>query len=117
MTLAKLALASIPCYIKQTMKLLNTVCNKIDQICRQFIWGSSNSTRKVHLISWNKICSSKKEKGLGFRKDKELNLACMMKLAWGLVSKPNSLWVKVMRSKYGYIENLIPNVRKKIKII
>ena len=73
------------------MRLPNAICNKIDQICRQFIWGSSNIKKKIHLIIWNKNCSAKEEGCLGFHKAKELNLAGMMKPAWHLVSKPNCL--------------------------
>ena len=65
-TLAKLALATIPYYTMQTMKLLNDVCAKIDRICRQFIWGSMKTRRKFHLVNWNKICKPKEKGGLGF---------------------------------------------------
>ena len=58
-----------------------TVCVKMDCICRQFIWGSSENNRKVHLINWNKICNAKEEGGLGFRKAREVNMTCLMKLA------------------------------------
>ena len=58
-TLAKSALASMPSYVMQTVELPNSVCSRIDRICRNFIWGSNESNRKVHLINWNKICSPK----------------------------------------------------------
>ena len=63
-TLAKSALATIPSYIMQIMKLPIIVCAKIDKLCRQFIWGSSENNRNIHLVNWNKICSSKEEGGL-----------------------------------------------------
>ena len=93
-TLAISALGTIPNYIMQTMKLPNIICNKIDRICKQFIWGLSYLKKKIHLISQNKICCPKEEGGLSFRKAKELNLACKMKLTWSLVNKPNYLWSK-----------------------
>ena len=31
-----------------------------------------------------------------------------MKLAWGLISSPESLWVKVLRTKYGIANNTLP---------
>ena len=34
-----------------------------------------------------------------------------MKLAWELINKPETLWVKVMRSKYRCGEEIIPKVR------
>ena len=42
-------------------------------------------------------------------------MACMMKLAWGLVNQADSLWVKVMRHKNGCEKGIIPNVRNKLK--
>ena len=64
------------------------------------------------MINWNKICRpTKDEGGVGFRQAKELNLAFTMKLAWSLVSKPNSLWVQVLKNKYRLGEGSIPNVR------
>ena len=69
-TLAKSTLAYIPSYVLQTMKLHQgvCVCVKIDKICRQFFWGSLESRKRVHLISWNKICRPNEEEGLDLRK-------------------------------------------------
>ena len=39
----------------------------------------------------------------------------MMKLAWVLIIKPNSLWVQVMRSKHGCVDNIIPGDRIRSK--
>ena len=66
-------------------------------------------------MNWNKVCNHKEEGGLGFRKSKEVNLACTMKLALGFISKPKSLWVKVMRSEYEYLENILLVIRKRTK--
>ena len=54
-TLAKLALAIIPSYIMQTIKLLNAICNKIDHICKQFFWGSFDIERKFILLTGTKF--------------------------------------------------------------
>ena len=67
-TLTKSALATIPSYVMQAMKLPTSICYKIDQVCGQFIWGSSDSKRKIHLLSWDRICRREEEGGLGFRK-------------------------------------------------
>ena len=40
----------------------------------------------------------------------------MMKLAWGLVSNQDRLQVKVMRNKYKWGEDLLPNIRGKKKV-
>ncbi|XP_072052154.1 uncharacterized protein [Arachis hypogaea] len=50
-TLTQSALTSIPTYIMQTMRIPLRVCDKIDSICRSFIWGGNNSGKKIHLLS------------------------------------------------------------------
>ena len=92
-TLAKSALSTIPSYVMQTMKIPIGVCNKIDRICRNFIWGTNENRRKIHLVSWEHICKPKEEGGLGFQTARAMNKAYLMKLAWGLTSQPDSLWV------------------------
>ncbi|KAG5573039.1 hypothetical protein H5410_062805 [Solanum commersonii] len=37
----------------------------IDQIQRNFIWGSTSDHRKLHMISWEVVTKKKKEGGLG----------------------------------------------------
>ena len=114
-TLTKSALASIPNYVMQTMKLPANACSKIDKLCRNFVWGSSETRKKIHLVSWKKLCSPKKDGGLSFRKAKDFNLACMMKLAWGIVSKLEALSVKVLRSKYGCSNDMLPVFRNRTR--
>lgn len=59
------------------------------------------------------ICKPKNEGGLGFRRMFDANQALIMKLGWGLIYKPGTLWVRVLRGKYECGEGLIPLVRKK----
>ena len=53
---------------------LTTICNvsfppkillNVDRISRNFLWGSSDSKRKFHMVEWKKITKPKKERGLG----------------------------------------------------
>ncbi|CAN1818738.1 Putative ribonuclease H protein At1g65750 [Linum perenne] len=84
----------------QTSVLPSHICEKIDQKIRNFVWGSSDNCRKLHLVSWDTICKPKDRGGLGLRKTKELNLAYMMKLAFLFFKSPNDLWVQVLQNKY-----------------
>ncbi|CAN1191383.1 Putative ribonuclease H protein At1g65750 [Linum perenne] len=79
---------------------LEEISGKIDRKIRNFIWGSSNGDRKIHLLNWKKICSPKSKGGLGIRSAKELNFAFLMKLCWGMMKKPTELWVQLLMSKY-----------------
>lgn len=49
-TLAKSVLLAMPGYFMQSTMILIGVCEKIEQIVQQFIWGSTNSIRKMALV-------------------------------------------------------------------
>ncbi|XP_061362742.1 uncharacterized protein LOC133306440 [Gastrolobium bilobum] len=49
-------------------------------------------------------------RGLGLRKIKENNMAFIIKLGHRIMTDRNSLWVRVLRSKYKVDERLIPNI-------
>ncbi|CAN1188123.1 Putative ribonuclease H protein At1g65750, partial [Linum perenne] len=99
-TLATSVLNSIPSYIMQTAFLPFSLCDKIDRIIRNFIWGSEGGTMKIHNVNWEIVCKPKKFGGLGLRSAMDLNKAFLLKLVWNLISRPNELWAKVLISKY-----------------
>ncbi|CAN1784070.1 Putative ribonuclease H protein At1g65750 [Linum perenne] len=84
----------------QTAYLPVSLCDRIDRKIRNFIWGSSEAIRKVHNVNWQTVCMPKKLGGLGLRSARELNRAFLMKIAWGLISRPEELWSKVLMTKY-----------------
>ncbi|CAN1800109.1 Putative ribonuclease H protein At1g65750 [Linum perenne] len=86
-------LNTLPTYAMQTTLLPEATCQEIDRKIRNFIWGSKNGERKVHLISWENVCKPKDQGGLGLRSAHELNQAFLMKLTWGMLKKPSKLWV------------------------
>ncbi|KAL8170556.1 hypothetical protein V2J09_022360 [Rumex salicifolius] len=75
-TLAKSVFFSMP------VNSMGVLPFSIDAITRSFIWGSSKSARKMHLVNWEDVTKPKKVGGLGVKRMKELNLALMGKLAW-----------------------------------
>ncbi|XP_019158195.1 PREDICTED: uncharacterized protein LOC109154910 [Ipomoea nil] len=98
--LVQSALATVPVYTMQTGALPVSTCNDIDKLCRDFLWGSNEAKRKIHLINWKEVCSPRTQGGLGLRMAKDFNLALLAKLAWQILNNPEKLWVKVMRQKY-----------------
>ncbi|CAL1403368.1 unnamed protein product [Linum trigynum] len=100
-TLAQSVISSLPAYTMQTTLLPASVCDYIDKKIRAFIWGSTEQGRKVHLIDWETICRPKEEGGLGLRDSTRTNEAYMLKIAWRMLTKPNDLWARVLRGKYG----------------
>ncbi|CAN1775349.1 Putative ribonuclease H protein At1g65750 [Linum perenne] len=66
-----------------------SLCYKIDRKIRNFIWGSTEVTRKIHNVNWQMVCKPKNLGGLGLRSARDLNKAFLMKIVWNLITKPD----------------------------
>ncbi|XP_016168765.1 uncharacterized protein LOC107611342 [Arachis ipaensis] len=112
-TLVKYVLSSMPLYNMQYAVLSSTTCNTIDCICRNFLWGNTEQTKKIHLLSWKRVCEPKSCGGLGIRHASQMNQAFMMKAGWGLIERKEALWARILRSKYGSGTNIMPKVERR----
>lgn len=112
-TLVQSVLSTIPMYYMRSTLLPLSVCDEIDQVSRNFVWGSSRAVRKTALVAWDKVCQSKDKGGIGLRQVRSMNKAMLMKLGWELIQRRDKLWVQILRSKYLCGNNVIPNVDKK----
>jgi hypothetical protein len=68
-------------------------------ICK-FWWGSTTDQKKIHWVSWQKLCHTKKKGGMGFRSLKAFNEALLAKQGWRLFTNPDSLVAQVLKAKY-----------------
>lgn len=99
-TLIQASSATIPSYTMQTMNLPVNVCDKLDRINKDFLWGDTPDKRKLHLVNWHTVCKDNDVGGLGLRKAQIQNTALLTKLGWKIVSQDNSLWANILRDKY-----------------
>lgn len=76
------------------------VCDKIDKIQREFLWGSENGSRELSLVNWDTLCTPKSMGGLGIQSTKDMNMTLFSKLGWKLCSNESSLWSEVIKAKY-----------------
>ena len=74
--------STIPSYVMQQTALPPKILQGIDKLNRNFLWGTSESRKKVHLIGWNKITKAKEEGGLSIHAAKPKNTALLAKLNW-----------------------------------
>ena len=98
--LTQTTLSTILNYSMQCAALPSKITQSLDRLCRNFIWGTTDSKRKLHLVSWKKITKPKKEGGFGLQSAKERNSALLAKLNWRFHQEKDSLWARVLSHKF-----------------
>jgi hypothetical protein len=91
-TLAKSVIEAIPIYPMMSMLLPKSCLDEIQKLQRGFIWGDNENGRKYHDVGWNNVSQSKENGGLGIRRLRLMNEACIMKLGRKLQVGSNDFW-------------------------
>ncbi|XP_074266598.1 uncharacterized protein LOC141589875 [Silene latifolia] len=76
------------------------VLNKINSICRHYLWDGSVDFIRVPPVGWEKFCSPKAQGGLGIRDSLSWNIAAIGKLVWWIYFCADRLWVKWVHQVY-----------------
>nr|XP_027093548.1 uncharacterized protein LOC113713943 [Coffea arabica] len=97
--LKSVALA-LPTYTMSCFKLPKKLCKEINSTMANYWWGEENGKNKIHWKAWNKISRDKKAGGLGFKDLEAFNLALLGKQIWRLLTQPNLLVSRVLKSRY-----------------
>ena len=80
-TLVKSILQAVPTCPMGCFMLSKKMCSQLQSITSRFWWGAADGQRKVHWISWDKMCTLKKKGGMGFRNYGVFNQALLAKQA------------------------------------
>lgn len=99
--LAKVVLSSIPTHVMQCHNLHTKTTNSINKTIRDFIWGSSDKGRRIHLLHWNITTLPRKLGGLQIWYAKYQNTTLLSSLAWRFHSPANNqIWKSILNRKY-----------------
>ena len=99
-TLVNVVLISLHTFWAQLFILPKTVIQRIIQVCRAFLWeGKEYLHRRPH-ISWDKVCTTKKNGGLGIRDCLTWGAGIMEKYVWQVAQKEDLLWIKWVHTMY-----------------
>ncbi|XP_024199819.1 uncharacterized protein LOC112203021 [Rosa chinensis] len=98
--LIKAVAQTMPLYAMNCYLLPKGLCDEIHQLCTSFFWGDIDDKKKIHWRSWEKLCLTKAEGGMGFKNIYAYNLAMLGKQGWRLISNPHSLIAKLYKAKY-----------------
>ncbi|GMJ05563.1 hypothetical protein HRI_004225500 [Hibiscus trionum] len=96
----KSVLQAIPIYTMSCFLLPSTFCKKLEGVLGRFWWRNSSSKRGIHWCTWNSLCVSKDDGGMGFRDLSNFNVALLAKQGWRLITNPESLLARTLRARY-----------------
>jgi hypothetical protein len=69
-------------------------------IISNYWWGIENENKKLHWCSWEWLIAPKALGGMGFRDMELFNQALLAKQCWWLLTVPDSLCARVLKSRY-----------------
>lgn len=69
--------------------------------------GGNEGKRKSFWVAWQKVCREKDEGGLSLKDLRLFNIALLGKWLWRVRTERRALWVKVLHSKYGDVNEVL----------
>ncbi|KAK9749825.1 hypothetical protein RND81_02G153300 [Saponaria officinalis] len=100
LVLIKAVYSTLHNYWARIFILPKNVLNRIDAICRKFLWHGNDSKESPPLVAWDTICQPKRLGGLGLKKLHLWNIAALGKYVWWIEKKSDHLWVKWVHAIY-----------------
>ncbi|XP_074304306.1 uncharacterized protein LOC141639024 [Silene latifolia] len=80
LTLVSSVLTTLHSYWVTIYLIPNGILNKINAICRNFLWPGKDEYKKALAVSWDTCCTPKSEGGLGLNDAKNCNRALLGKM-------------------------------------
>ncbi|XP_071727949.1 uncharacterized protein [Rutidosis leptorrhynchoides] len=99
--LIKSVMGSLGIYFMSMFKCPEKVLKLLKSIRTRFFWGGNNSIKKTSWVKWDKILAPFERGGLNVGSLKAFNIALILKWRWHFLSKPNDLWVNIVKSIHG----------------
>lgn len=77
------------------------MCDGTEKMMNAFWWGyGAGNEKKIHWMSWDRLCASKKNEGMGFKRLHLFNIALLAKQGWRISIGPASLMARVLKARY-----------------
>ncbi|CAK8534115.1 unnamed protein product [Lathyrus sativus] len=66
----------------------------------RFLWARNSSKTFIPWVSWNSVCKSKEDGGLGIKHVDRFNRALLAKWLWRFQTGGNEIWRKTLTNRY-----------------
>ncbi|CAN1315043.1 Transposon TX1 uncharacterized 149 kDa protein [Linum perenne] len=99
-TLLTSVISGLPVHIMSCYRVSNEVCKDLDKLMVKFWWGEVADQKRIRWRSWEKLCLSQEEGGLGFRSFQSFNQALLAKQSWRILTQPELLISRLYKGKY-----------------
>ncbi|GJS91277.1 putative RNA-directed DNA polymerase, eukaryota, reverse transcriptase zinc-binding domain protein [Tanacetum coccineum] len=101
LTLLKSVLGALGTYYFSIFQALKCVFNYLEQLIHNFFWGGTMENNKIAWITWKKVCSELKFRGLGIGSLNSSDISMLVKWWWQLYMDRNALWFQMIVSIHG----------------
>ena len=101
LVLLQAVLGSMPLYYLSLFKIPAKKAQVIEKIMRDFFWKGKGEGHGDNLVNWETVSKSKRCGGLGVGNITSKNVALLGKWLWRFPLEFNSLWHKIIVSKFG----------------
>lgn len=95
---------SIICSLTQfwmfNFPLPKAVINRIDRICRTFVWTGKEDRSRKNPVAWQQLCRKIKHGGLNLINLQIWNKVTLLKCLWNIQIKNDNLWVLWIHNYY-----------------
>ena len=98
--LIKSVIFAISTYWLQVLPLPKQVLQRIDSICRSFLWCGSDIISRKAPIAWDSVCQPKVAGGLNIYHLDTWSQASLGKLLWNIHMKADRLWIRWLGTFY-----------------
>ena len=100
LTMLKAVLSTVPTYSMSCFQLPVSLCKRIQSVLTRFWWDEVEGEKKICWVAWDQLTKPKALGGLRLRDIQRFNQARLAKLAWRIITVPESLFARIVVGKY-----------------